>query len=179
MSSITSGIADGSPIVFISCGTHEHPFNRMIETANRISSDYCVIFQHGHTGVTNVSDRVHCIQWIAKDDMDYLMMTSAVNIIHAGTGSIISCIKIGRRPIVVPRVARLGEHVDDHQLEIANGFEKKGLITVSRPGETIDARLIRAGGDWTQPLYRNPESDVYRITREFILESAARHAQIT
>ncbi len=38
---------------------------------------------------------------------------------HAGTGSILTALQLGKRPIVVPRRAAHGEHVDGHQDDLA------------------------------------------------------------
>ena len=41
---------------------------------------------------------------------------------HAGSGTIRDAIRAGHRPIVVPRLARHGEHVNDHQLELVTAL---------------------------------------------------------
>jgi len=43
-------------------------------------------------------------------------------ITHAGTGSLIKGVKKGKKVIAIPRLVKLGEHIDDHQLEILNEF---------------------------------------------------------
>ena len=52
-------------------------------------------------------------------------------ITHAGVGSILMIIKAGKVPIIVPRRSEWGEHVDDHQVELAR-----------RLGETGRARMV-------------------------------------
>ena len=41
---------------------------------------------------------------------------------HAGVGSILTCLRLGRTPLVVPRQSRFGEHVDDHQVELTRAL---------------------------------------------------------
>lgn len=50
-------------------------------------------------------------------------------ITHAGVGTLMALIEVGADVIAVPRRAFRGEHVDDHQLQIANEFAERGLVT--------------------------------------------------
>ena len=49
-------------------------------------------------------------------------------ITHGGTGSLVGALKLGKRVIAVPRLAKYGEHVDDHQKQIISVFEDAGMI---------------------------------------------------
>ncbi|MFD1952811.1 glycosyltransferase [Paenibacillus thailandensis] len=62
--------------------------------------------------------------------MDRYFDQSDLIITHSGTSSIIKGLKKGKKIIVVPRQKKFDEHIDDHQLEIAMMFEKKGFIEV-------------------------------------------------
>jgi UDP-N-acetylglucosamine transferase subunit ALG13 len=54
---------------------------------------------------------------------------SSVVITHAGAGSTLTCIQQGKHPIMVPRRARDGEHVDEHQLPFTRKMCETGLAT--------------------------------------------------
>jgi UDP-N-acetylglucosamine transferase subunit ALG13 len=62
----------------------------------------------------------------------------------------------GLRPIVVPRRAGLGEHVDDHQRRFAEFMARRGLVTLADDEDTLDAALDALVGD----------PDAYRINRQ-------------
>lgn len=51
-------------------------------------------------------------------------------ITHAGTGNIVTAIQYQKPMIVVPRLKRYGEHVDDHQKEIAAKISGESNIWV-------------------------------------------------
>jgi UDP-N-acetylglucosamine transferase subunit ALG13 len=57
-----------------------------------------------------------------------LMDEAAVVVSHAGVGSILCALRAGHVPIVVPRLARHGETVDDHQLELAEALHRAGRV---------------------------------------------------
>ena len=56
------------------------------------------------------------------------MSRADIVITHGGTGAIISAVKQGKKVIAVPRLAKFGEHVDDHQLQLIEQFRELNLI---------------------------------------------------
>ena len=52
---------------------------------------------------------------------------ASVVITHAGAGSTLVCIQQGKYPVMVPRLARFGEIVDDHQLPFARRLSEGNL----------------------------------------------------
>src|ERR687892_1143035 len=62
---------------------------------------------------------------------------------HAGVGSVITALSCGQRPLVVPRLSRHGEAVDDHQLEWARRFAASGLLTLVENVDLLPAALAR------------------------------------
>lgn len=49
-------------------------------------------------------------------------------ITHGGTGAIVGAVKRDKKVIAVPRLAKFGEHVDDHQLQIIDQFTNMNFI---------------------------------------------------
>jgi UDP-N-acetylglucosamine transferase subunit ALG13 len=49
---------------------------------------------------------------------------------HAGVGSVMTALLAQKRPIVVPRLRRHGEAVDDHQLGFARRLDEGGLAVL-------------------------------------------------
>jgi UDP-N-acetylglucosamine transferase subunit ALG13 len=61
-------------------------------------------------------------------------------ILHAGAGSVIHAIQAGKIPVVMPRFAKYGELVDDHQLEFARALAEMGKVVLAKePDDLIDA----------------------------------------
>jgi UDP-N-acetylglucosamine transferase subunit ALG13 len=69
------------------------------------------------------------------------MRASDVVVSHAGVGSAITALEAGKRPVLVARSSAFGEHVDDHQSQIAADLERRGLATDARP-ETLTLRVL-------------------------------------
>jgi UDP-N-acetylglucosamine transferase subunit ALG13 len=56
------------------------------------------------------------------------MDQARVVVTHAGAGSLLTALERGRRILAIPRVAALGEAVDDHQKELCEALATAGHI---------------------------------------------------
>ena len=65
---------------------------------------------------------------LKPEEMKKYIINSSIVITHAGVGTIMECIEHNKDIIVLPRKEENGEHVNNHQEEIAFEMEKKGLL---------------------------------------------------
>lgn len=114
-------------MIFVTVGTHEQPFNRLLEYIDNMKRDGVitekVIMQ---TGFSTYEPK-YC-KWSKL--LPYKEMVQNVNdarivITHGGPASFIMPLQIGKTPIVVPRQKQFGEHVNDHQVEFANAVSRR------------------------------------------------------
>ena len=68
------------------------------------------------------------IQFINKEEMESLIKESKFIITHGGVGTIIEAMKLNKKIIAVPRLKKYKEHVNNHQLQIIENFDKNGYI---------------------------------------------------
>ncbi|MCK9418611.1 MAG: multidrug MFS transporter [Nitrospirae bacterium] len=122
---------------FVSVGNATQPFDRLIEAVLRIASrlPQPVIVQHGNT-------LLQCTGCISRPFMEMTEFSQHVEkaellILHAGAGSVIQAIQAGKVPVVMPRRAKYGEHVDDHQLEFARALAEMGKVVVAEEPEDL------------------------------------------
>ena len=106
-------------MIFVTVGTHEQPFNRLVEYIDKlkgigeITED--VVIQ---TGFSTYKPR-HC-KWsklFSYPDMIKYVDEARIVITHGGPSSFIMPLQIGKIPVVVPRQKKFDEHVNNHQLE--------------------------------------------------------------
>ena len=98
-------------MIFVTVGTHEQPFNRLVEYIDKLKEkgkiEEEVIIQTGYSTY-----------------QPQLVEEARIVITHGGPSSFIMPLQIGKTPIVVPRQYKFGEHVNDHQVafvkEVAN-----------------------------------------------------------
>ncbi|MDH5075733.1 glycosyltransferase [Clostridium perfringens] len=129
-------------MIFVTVGTHEQPFDRLIKYIDRmkqsgkIKDD--VIIQ---TGFSNYNPQ-NCIwnKLYPYKEMINLVKEARIVVTHGGPSSFIMPLQFGKIPIVVPRLKKYDEHVNDHQLDFAKEVQKRqgNIILVSNIEELID-----------------------------------------
>lgn len=121
-------------MIFVTVGTHEQPFNRLIQKVDELKGDGVfsdeVIMQ---TGFSDYHPR-NCKykDFISHDDMQRYVDGARVVITHGGPSSFIMPLQVHKIPIVVPRLKEFDEHVNDHQLDFARQVanRKKNILVV-------------------------------------------------
>ena len=78
------------------------------------------------------------LPFVSMDEFERQIQQSSLLIMHAGAGSVIHAIRAGRLPIVMPRRAAEGEHIDDHQHEFATALASTGQVLLAR--DTVELR---------------------------------------
>lgn len=103
-------------------------------------------WQLGSTQRTDLPGR--CYETVEDSQFEQMVRGSDVVITHSGVGSILKILETGKFPVVIPRRRERGEHVDDHQLQIAKLVHDSG-IAVSVEAPLLDAELIVDASSWT------------------------------
>ena len=81
---------------------------------------------------------------VPHGELSAAMRAADVVIAHAGTGSALSAFDQTKSPVLVPRMSEHGEHVDDHQVQIAREMQRRGLATMSTPEALTAETLLQA-----------------------------------
>lgn len=145
-------------MIFVSLGTQDKPFNRIIDYILKLKEeikeleDIEIVFQIGQTKLSEeeknkieklnektnekkVSEKINkedknitVFNMLKPEEMKKYIINSSIVITHAGVGTIMECIENNKDIIVLPRKEENGEHVNNHQEEIAFEMEKNGLL---------------------------------------------------
>ncbi len=113
-------------MIFVTVGTDNHDFSRLVEAADRLAADVEIIVQTGSTKY--IPKNAEWFSFAERKRIESLYKNAEAVVTHAGAGSIINCIKYGKVPVVVPRLKELNEHADNHQLAMAKSLEKKRVV---------------------------------------------------
>lgn len=117
-------------MIFITLGSQKFQFNRLLEEMDRLvkikSIQEPVFAQIGFSDYK--PELYEYKEFLDRDIFSKIMDQSDIIITHGGTGAIISAVKKGKKVIAVPRLAKYGEHVDDHQIQIVKQFSDNGII---------------------------------------------------
>lgn len=115
--------------IFVSLGTiRPYRFDRLVDSVLRLtSSSDEVTWQLGATTRDDLPGQVE--GEMSRDLYAQSARDSDVVITHSGVGAVLDLLEMGISPIVVPRRASHGEHVDDHQLQVATDLHDRGLVS--------------------------------------------------
>ena len=141
-------------MIFVTVGTHEQPFNRLIECIDNLKKDGViqedVIIQTGYS----TYEPQYCTwqKLYPYQEMIKLVDEARIVITHGGPSSFIMPLQIGKIPIVVPRRKKYDEHVNNHQVEFATAVkERYGNIIVVKNIKILFQKLWLNG--WEQLLW--------------------------
>lgn len=118
-------------MIFVTVGTHEQPFNRLIKEIDYLKKEGVIADEVFIQTGFSTYDPKYC-EWkkiISYDEMDDYMNRSDIVITHGGPATFMDVIARGKKPIVVPRQEKFGEHVNDHQVEFAIAVQNR-LATI-------------------------------------------------
>lgn len=132
-------------MIFVTVGTHQDPFTRMLAAVEAMPNVAEVVVQCGPGKAPAGVARAEAFMSFAE--MEENFANAAVVITHAGVGSILCARRAGHLPVVVPRYHELGEHVDDHQVELTRALAERGEVEPVWRDETLADGLSRLGGE--------------------------------
>lgn len=114
-------------MIFVTVGTHEQPFNRLIKKVDALvadgSIDEKVIIQTGFSTYTPVHCEAH--KMMSFEEMQQTLKEAHIVITHGGPSSFIEALQFGKVPIVVPRQEKFHEHVNNHQVDFTKLIAKR------------------------------------------------------
>lgn len=133
-------------MLFVTVGSQKFQFDRLLRAVDALVASGVVeggaFAQVG--ACAYVPGSFPSEAFLDRERFGELMEESDVVVTHGGTGAIIGAVKRGKRVVAMPRLARFGEHVDDHQVEIVRQFGEMGLIEPCYDAEGLPGAYERA-----------------------------------
>lgn len=123
--------------IVVSLGTQPgYPFLSLVRRLQQIiPADVEIRWQLGG-GFAEADRPAGARDYVPAAELREWMRTADVVIAHAGVGSAVTVLDSGHIPVLVPRSARDGEHVDDHQALLARELSARGLA-ITAPSQAL------------------------------------------
>jgi UDP-N-acetylglucosamine transferase subunit ALG13 len=167
-------------MIFVTVGT-QGPFERMVKAVD----DWCaatpdapaVFGQIGAPlGDTYRPKHFDWAERLTPDEFNRRFDEAALIVSHAGMGSIISALQGGKQIVVMPRLARLHEHRNEHQLATVRQMASRPGVHVAEdeadlPG-VMEQALEKARDRNSPVIDAFAEPSFTDALRAFILKSA-------
>lgn len=147
-------------MIFVTVGMHPIGFERLVKKMDEIAAELEdeVIMQIG--GTKYVPRNAKHFDFTTEQEMSVMYEKAVVVVTHAGAGVLLNVLEQGTPIVVVPRLKKYGEHIDDHQSELAAALEADakvievydidqlkeaiGQAVVKQPQIVKDRRLVDA-----------------------------------
>ena len=127
-------------MILVTLGTQDKNFVRLLEKIDQLINNGLikdkVIVQAGFTKYN--SENMEIFDLIPQDEFNDLMDKADIIITHGGVGNIISALEKNKKVIAVPRLAKYGEHINDHQNQIIAKFNALGYIIGLQDVDELD-----------------------------------------
>jgi UDP-N-acetylglucosamine transferase subunit ALG13 len=162
-------------MIFVTVGSL-HPFDRLIQTVDRWvgecgSSDIEVLAQIG----SGSYEPRHCrfVSELPPSEYRRLFANADFIVAHAGMGTIITAIELGKPIVVMPRRSEFQEHVNDHQIATIQRFRRSQLIRVAETPDDLLARLDEMRGTRDSNMGADahalrPDAELLAYVRAFV-----------
>jgi UDP-N-acetylglucosamine transferase subunit ALG13 len=160
-------------MILVTLGTQDRPFTRLLDAVDEAAASGAInpaediICQAGHTPYR--SDRLQIFSLLPRDEYERMFAKASLLITHGGAGSMIAGMKRGIPVFAMPRLAKYGEHQNDHQIELVEKFGEMGYVTpVHGPDDMIRALGICDTLTGSARRYENDSSGIIARICAFI-----------
>ncbi|MEO6500939.1 MAG: glycosyltransferase [Jatrophihabitantaceae bacterium] len=165
----------GSPVTparplngVVTVGTDHHRFDRLMDWLERWNAGnpgaVRWIVQHGSSRPMSQAEG---FGMKPRDELLELLRAADVVVTQGGPGGIMDSRICGTVPIVVPRLARLEEVVDDHQVAFVQQLARNGMLVAAQSEVELHAALDRAVLDPASLAVGDSVSDVSQTVARF------------
>src|SRR5271156_665153 len=132
------------PVIFVTVGSQE-PFDRLIRAVDQwaAASARSDVFAQIASGAYH-PEHVKFTGFLDPPEFQRLIREAKIIVAHAGMGSIIAALELGKPIVVMPRLARFRETRNAHQVAAAKHFGAQGRIIVADHEQQLAAKLDHA-----------------------------------
>lgn len=141
--------------ILVTLGTQrDFPFLSLVNRIQKIVPPGVEVFWQLGGGFPEEARPMGARDTVSFDQMREWVRSADAIVAHAGVGSALTLLASGRTPVLVPRSAQRGEHVDDHQEFLAEELVNRGLAVVASADELTWDDLVQSMTHAVQPLVR-------------------------
>ena len=122
------------------------PFDRLVRVVDGwagVHREEEVIAQIGDKGIYEPR-HMQWMRFVPPDEFAAMVDRSRLLIAHAGTGSFLLAAERARPIVLFPRLASLGEHTSDHQLQTARWLQHKRGVHIAMTEEELPSAIAAA-----------------------------------
>lgn len=161
-------------MIFVTLGSQKFQFNRLLQKLDELVENSTITEEiFAQIGYSDYEPKNYQFQkFLSRDEFAWWEGKADTVIAHGGTGAIIGAVKKGKKVIAVPRLAKFGEHVDDHQLQLISQFEEMKLIEACNDVDQLEECYHRAMST-TYEAYESNTQTIVDSIEEYLINNFA------
>lgn len=133
-------------MILVTLGTQDKKFTRLLDAIEKAVEEGAiqerVVVQAGYTPYQ--SSRMEIFDYLEQDEFRRLLQEADLVITHGGVGTIMTALKSRKKILAAARLAQYKEHLNDHQTQLLETFEKQGYLIYMRDLSDIRPYLEQA-----------------------------------
>lgn len=159
-------------MIFVTVGSQKFQFNRLLRKIDKLIAQGIIKEKvYAQIGVSDYNPQYFSyVDFMTQEEFSKNINNSDIIITHAGTGVIINALKKGKKVIAIPRLAKYGEHVDDHQIQLIKEFDAMNFIEPVYDLENLESALSKVKTKKYNKYISNTDAIIEDIER-FIEEN--------
>lgn len=156
-------------MILVTLGTQDNSFERLLKEIEHLIEKGIiqekVIVQAGNTKFE--SNKMKIIDFVSQKELEEFINKASYIITHGGVGSITEALKQNKKIIAVPRKKEYKEHVNNHQMQIVENFNKQGYIIGIQDIEELE-KAIKIIPNFKPNKYKTNTQNIIKIIENFI-----------
>lgn len=156
-------------MILVLLGTQDNSFHRLLDKIQEMVDKKVitekVIVQAGRTKYESKDMEIYSL--MSEDKLKELMEKANLVITHGGVGSIVMALKMGKKVIAVPRLSAFGEHINDHQIQIIDSFDKQGFLIGLTEVDEMENALEKVK-DFKPKKFKSETDHMIKLIENFI-----------
>jgi len=147
-------------VIFVTVGNATQPFPRLTTAVDQLVGEGVfgtepVFIQTGSDAAFR-SERCEHRPFLTEAEFQSLIQECRLVICHAGCGTLRNVLLARKRPVVMPRRKRYGEHVSDHQMQLARALSAQERIFPAYEADDLAGAIAEASVARELPPFAPP-----------------------
>lgn len=158
-------------MILVTVGSQKFQFNRLLKKVDELIENGTIKEEvFAQIGVSDYKPKNYkYTDFTTQDEFNKKIDEANLIITHAGTGVIVNAVKKEKKVIGIPRLAKFGEHVDDHQIQLIDEFKELNFIEPVYEIEDLEKAIKDINGKKYNKYISNTDSIIKSI-EEFIMQ---------
>ncbi len=163
-------------MIFVTVGSRNYPFDRLFKKLDELYDDGTLTdTMFAQIGTSSYKPRNYEYKdFISPEEFQQKIEEADIVVSHGASGSIMNALKAGKKVIAVTRLAKYGEHINDHQIQNNETYSANKMVLMADLELNDLGECFKKIYDGTDGLIRWENKDPMSIVNmidEFIQEN--------